>query len=61
MASSMAKNLMRGSVLLSRFGVLVAKLESIVASVAQQSPDPLLCLDLLFDVISVIDEETRVF
>lgn len=60
MASSMAKNLMRDNVPLSRFGVLAAQLESIVASAAQKSPDPLLCFDLLSDLISAIDEETKV-
>ncbi|KAF7819996.1 protein SWEETIE [Senna tora] len=55
----MAKNLMRDNVPLSRFGVLAAQLESIVASAAQQSPDPLLCFDLLSDLISAIDEESK--
>ncbi|KAK4279829.1 hypothetical protein QN277_011541 [Acacia crassicarpa] len=59
MASSMAKNLMKDNVPLSRFGVLAAQLESIVASAAQQSPDPLLCFDLLSDLISAIDEGTK--
>ncbi|XP_028794906.1 protein SWEETIE [Neltuma alba] len=59
MASSMAKNLIRDNVPLSRFGVLAAQLESIVASAAQQSPDPLLCFDLLSDLISAIDEGTK--
>ena len=45
---------------LSRFGVLVAQLESIVASAAQQPPEPLLCFDLLSDLISAIDEEPKV-
>ncbi|KAK7269008.1 hypothetical protein RIF29_21723 [Crotalaria pallida] len=45
---------------LSRFGVLVAQLESIVASAArQQSPDQLLCFDLLSDLISAIDLDTK--
>lgn len=44
---------------LSRFGVLVAQLESIVASAAHKSPEPLLCFDLLSDLISAIDEDTK--
>lgn len=45
---------------LSRFGVLVAQLESIVASAPQQPPDQLLCFDLLSDLISAIDQDTKV-
>lgn len=59
MATTKKKNYKRDNVPLSRFGVLVAQLESIVASAAQQSPDPLLCFDLLSDLISVIDEEPK--
>ncbi|KAI5432457.1 protein SWEETIE [Lathyrus oleraceus] len=44
---------------LSRFGVLVAQLESIVSSFAHKSPEPLLCFDLLSDLISAIDEDTK--
>ncbi|XP_019453002.1 PREDICTED: HEAT repeat-containing protein 5B isoform X1 [Lupinus angustifolius] len=44
---------------LSRFGVLVAQLESIVASAPQQPPDQLLCFDLLSDLISAIDQDTK--
>ncbi|KAF9625554.1 hypothetical protein IFM89_024327 [Coptis chinensis] len=55
----MAKKFVRENVPLSRFGVLVAQLESIVASSAQQSPDSLLCFDLLSDLISSIDEEPK--
>ncbi|KAK2359319.1 HEAT repeat-containing protein [Trifolium repens] len=44
---------------LSRFGVLVAQLESIVSSSAHKSPEPLLCFDLLSDLISAIDEDTK--
>ncbi|XP_074287369.1 protein SWEETIE [Silene latifolia] len=44
---------------LSRFGVLVAQLESIVASASQQPPDPLLCFDLLSDLISAIVDEPK--
>lgn len=60
LSSSMAKNYVRDNVPLSRFGVLVAQLESIVASAPQQSPDPLLCFDLLSDLISAIEEEPKV-
>lgn len=56
----MAKNFVRENVPLSRFGVLVAQLESIVASAIQQPPEPLLCFDLLSDLISAIDEEPKV-
>ncbi|KAK1433251.1 hypothetical protein QVD17_10160 [Tagetes erecta] len=55
----MAKNYVRENVPLSRFGVLVAQLESIVASAAHKLPDPLLCFDLLSDLISAIDEEPK--
>ncbi|OIT22627.1 PREDICTED: HEAT repeat-containing protein 5B [Nicotiana attenuata] len=55
----MAKKFVRDDVPLSRFGVLVAQLESIVASAAHKSPDPLLCFDLLSDLISAIDEESK--
>ncbi|KAJ8751677.1 hypothetical protein K2173_025839 [Erythroxylum novogranatense] len=55
----MAKNYVRENVPLSRFGVLVAQLESIVASSSQQSPDPLLCFDLLSDLIAAIEEEPK--
>lgn len=56
----MPRSYVREDVPLSRFGVLVAQLESIVASASQQSPDPLLCFDLLSDLISAIDEEPKV-
>ncbi|KAI4352232.1 hypothetical protein L6164_006505 [Bauhinia variegata] len=59
MAASMAKTILTDNVPLSRFGVLVAQLESIVASAAQQPPEPLLCFDLLSDLTSAIDEETK--
>ncbi|KAJ4707111.1 HEAT repeat-containing protein 5B-like [Melia azedarach] len=55
----MARAYVRENVPLSRFGVLVAQLESIVASASQQTPDPLLCFDLLSDLISAIDEEPK--
>ena len=56
----MAKKYVRENVPLSRFSVLVAQLESIVASAAQQPPDALLCFDLLSDLISAIGEEPKV-
>lgn len=56
----MARKYVSESVPLSRFGVLVAQLESIVASAAQQPPEPLLCFDLLSDLISAIEEEPKV-
>lgn len=56
----MAKNYVRDNVSLSRFGVLVAQLESIVASAVHKPPDPLLCFDLLSDLVSAIDEEPKV-
>ncbi|CAN4083221.1 unnamed protein product [Withania somnifera] len=55
----MAKKFVRDDVPLSRFGVLVAQLESIVASAAHKSPDPLLCFDLLSDLISAIADESK--
>ncbi|XP_004232371.1 protein SWEETIE isoform X1 [Solanum lycopersicum] len=55
----MAKNFVRDDVPLSRFGVLVAQLESIVASASHKSPDALLCFDLLSDLISAIAEESK--
>ncbi|XP_058736234.1 protein SWEETIE-like isoform X1 [Vicia villosa] len=54
----MSKNQMAPAPL-SRFGVLVAQLESIVSSFAHKSPEPLLCFDLLSDLISAIDEDTK--
>lgn len=56
----MAKAYARDNVPLSRFGVLVAQLESIVFTSAHKSPDPLLCFDLLSDLISAINEESKV-
>nr|XP_029117887.1 LOW QUALITY PROTEIN: protein SWEETIE [Elaeis guineensis] len=44
---------------LSRFGVLVAQLESIVASAPQQPPDALLCFDLLSELIAAIEDEPK--
>ncbi|KAL4570973.1 hypothetical protein LXL04_017722 [Taraxacum kok-saghyz] len=49
----------RENVPLSRFGVLVAQLESIVASASHKLPDPLLCFDLLSDLISSIHDEPK--
>ncbi|GLT41167.1 hypothetical protein SLA2020_152510 [Shorea laevis] len=55
----MARNYVGENVPLSRFGILVAQLESLVASASQKSPDALLCFDLLSDLISAIDEEPK--
>ncbi|KAM7267217.1 hypothetical protein ACFE04_009383 [Oxalis oulophora] len=55
----MSRTYVRDNVPLSRFGVLVAQLESIVASASQKPPDPLLCFDILSDLISAIDEEPK--
>lgn len=56
----MSKNNAIDNVPLSRFGVLVAQLESIVASASQKNPDPLLCFEILSDLISALDEEPKV-
>ncbi|KAI3768087.1 hypothetical protein L2E82_18519 [Cichorium intybus] len=55
----MARTYVRENVPLSRFGVLVAQLESIVASASHKLPDPLLCFDLLSDLISSIYDEPK--
>lgn len=55
----MAKKYVMANAPLSEFGVLVAQLESIVASASQQPPEALLCFDLLSDLISAIDEEPK--
>ncbi|XP_020585694.1 LOW QUALITY PROTEIN: HEAT repeat-containing protein 5B [Phalaenopsis equestris] len=47
------------SVPLSKFGILVAQLESIVASASQQHPEPLLCFDLLSALVAAIEEESQ--
>ncbi|XP_009403181.3 protein SWEETIE isoform X2 [Musa acuminata AAA Group] len=44
---------------LSRFGVLVAQLGSIVASAPQQPPDAILCFDLLSELVVAIEEEPK--
>ncbi|TVU08978.1 hypothetical protein EJB05_42408 [Eragrostis curvula] len=44
---------------LSRFGALVAQLESVVASAKQKPPDALLCFDLLSELSSAIDEAPK--
>ncbi|XP_078444054.1 HEAT repeat-containing protein [Wolffia australiana] len=44
---------------LSRFGVLVAQLESVAASARQQPPDSLLCFDLLSELVSAIDDDSK--
>lgn len=58
---AMARNYVGENMQLSRFGVLVAQLESIVASAAHKPPDPLLCFDLLSDLISAVQEEPKVW
>ncbi|KAL7606152.1 hypothetical protein Lser_V15G19771 [Lactuca serriola] len=55
----MVRTYVRENVPLSRFGVLVAQLESIVASASHKLPDPLLCFDLLSDLISSIHDEPK--
>ncbi|XP_068658237.1 protein SWEETIE isoform X2 [Aristolochia californica] len=55
----MAKRVDREVIPLSRLSVLVAQLESIVASSAQQPPDPLLCFDLLSNLVAVIEDEPK--
>ena len=45
---------------LSRFGALVAQLESVVASARQKTPDALLCFDLLSELSSAIEEAPKV-
>lgn len=45
---------------LSRFGALVAQLESVVSSARQKPPDALLCFDLLSELSSAIDEAPKV-
>ncbi|XP_042449151.1 protein SWEETIE-like [Zingiber officinale] len=44
---------------LSRFGVLVAQLQSIVVSARQQTPDALLCFDLLSELVASVEEESK--
>ncbi|KAL6603995.1 hypothetical protein ACP70R_044356 [Stipagrostis hirtigluma subsp. patula] len=44
---------------LSRFGALVAQLESVVASARQKPPDALLSFDLLSELSSAIDEASK--
>ena len=45
---------------LSRFGALVAQLESVVATARQKPPDALLCFDLLSELSSALDEAPKV-
>ncbi|XP_021759988.1 protein SWEETIE-like isoform X1 [Chenopodium quinoa] len=52
-------SMIESNIPLSQFGVLVAQLQSIVASAAHKSPDPLLCFDLLSDLISAINDEPK--
>ncbi|CAA0839600.1 HEAT repeat-containing protein, partial [Striga hermonthica] len=55
----MARSYVTENAQLSRLGVLVAQLESIVASAAHKPPDGLLCFDLLSDLISAVEEEPK--
>ncbi|XP_021304666.1 HEAT repeat-containing protein 5B isoform X2 [Sorghum bicolor] len=55
----MAKGVGGGELPLSRFGALVAQLESVVASARQKTPDALLCFDLLSELSSAIDEAPK--
>lgn len=45
---------------LSELGVLVAQLESVVHSASQKPLQPLMCFDLLSDLLSTIDKESKV-
>ena len=45
---------------LSELGVLVAQLESVVHSGSQKPLQPLMCFDLLSDLLSVLDRESKV-
>ncbi|EPS72441.1 hypothetical protein M569_02317, partial [Genlisea aurea] len=57
--AKMARTSVKESVHLSRFGALVAQLESIVAAASHKSPDPLLCFDLLSDLVAAVEEEPK--
>jgi hypothetical protein len=45
---------------LSKLGILVAQLESIVHSGSVKPLQPLLCFDLLSDLLSTLDQESKV-
>lgn len=45
---------------LSELGVLVAQLESVVHSASQKPLQPLMCFDLLSDLLSTLDKESKV-
>ncbi|BBN09583.1 HEAT repeat-containing protein 5 [Marchantia polymorpha subsp. ruderalis] len=44
---------------LSKLNIIVAQLESIVAAAAHKLPEPLICFDLLVDLLSTIDQEPK--
>ncbi|KAL2632357.1 hypothetical protein R1flu_017043 [Riccia fluitans] len=44
---------------LSKLNILVAQLESIVAAAAHKLPVPLICFDLLVDLLSTLDQESK--
>lgn len=46
---------------LSELGVLVAQLESVVHSGSQKPLQPLMCFDLLSDLLSTLDRESKVW
>ncbi|KAJ7552272.1 hypothetical protein O6H91_06G048200 [Diphasiastrum complanatum] len=48
-----------GSRELLKLEVLVAQLESLVVLAAQQPPDPLICFDLLSDLLSTLKEDSK--
>ena len=45
---------------LSKLDILIAQLESIAASASSQFPDPLICFDLLSDLLSSLDDHPKV-
>lgn len=45
---------------LSKLGILVAQLESIVHSGTQKPLQPLICFDLLSDLLSTLEQESKV-
>ncbi|MCO5556473.1 hypothetical protein L7F22_010022 [Adiantum nelumboides] len=44
---------------LSKLDILVAQLESIVASASLKPPDPLICFDLLSDLLSSLERQSK--
>jgi hypothetical protein len=45
---------------LSKLDILIAQLESLAASASSQPPDPLICFDLLSDLLSSLDDYPKV-